>query len=464
MPGHTALLVVHGIGAQKPGDTIEKLARGLRLVDPGFTPRADATGISATVGGQPVRLYEVYWADLLMGDATRGTFLINELQSLSWFPLFNLRRGNYRSRSYSFLKLAWWCVALPIFNFFALFAYYGAGFFAQIFAGAEGKRVEGNLRRQMSEKFAGRGTTLTVVDRMLDEYAGDVVNYVNSAANAFYRDKDEKPVPPEIAQVFPKIMQRFHEQLLRADRDGCSTIQVIAHSLGTVVTWHALSGFGDDPQRADAAAIDAAKTKVTRVYTIGSPLEKIRFFWPRVAPTPAARGGMNFRWDNFVSHCDPVSGMLRTFDDWGPVNNHRLLGGGFIMGHVVYEHSAVFLGTLTEGVCGTCLPAPRSLKQRLWDALVLLGETLAAPAALTVVLAVGAGLFALVAMLIPYLLSWLVRWFVPAETWAPIVDTASLVLLSMMMLTFVVAPAIRASKAHAMYWVKDGRGSTDVAG
>ena len=142
MPGPTALLVVHGIGAQKPGDSIEKLAKGLRLADPGFVPHVDGTGVtSATVGGHPVRLYEVYWADLLMGDAVRGTFLINELQSLSWFPLFNLRRGNYRSRSYSVIKLAWWCVALPIFNFFALFAYYGAGFFAQIFAGDEGKKL-----------------------------------------------------------------------------------------------------------------------------------------------------------------------------------------------------------------------------------------------------------------------------------------------------------------------------------
>lgn len=437
MPGPTAILVVHGIGAQKPGDTVEKLARGLRLVDAGFTPGPDGT---ATVGGHPVRLYEVYWADLLMGDAVRGTFLINELQSLSWFPLFNLRRGNYRSRNYSLIKLAWWFVALPIFNFFALFAYYGAGMFAQIFSGTAGKEV---------------GSNLTVVDQNLDEYAGDVVNYVNSAANAFYRDKGEKPVPSEVAHVFPKIMERFHEQLLNAGRDGCDAIQVVAHSLGTVVAWHALSGFGDDPRRANAAAIDAARTRVTRVYTIGSPLEKIRFFWPRVTPAPAVHAGKSFRWDNFVSYFDPVSGTLRTFDDWGPVTNHYLLGGGFIMGHLVYEHSAVFLDALTEGVCGACLSLRRSLKQRLWDALVLLAETLVAPLALTIVLTVGAGLYLFGAMLIPYLLSWLVRWFVPAETWEPIVNTASRIMLGLMTLAFLVAPMIRAGKAHAMYWVKD---------
>src|SRR5439155_21973535 len=65
-------------------------------------------GVVATIGGQSVRLYEVYWADLLKGDLARGGFQIKELQSLSWFPWFNIRRGNYQPGSYSFLKLAWW--------------------------------------------------------------------------------------------------------------------------------------------------------------------------------------------------------------------------------------------------------------------------------------------------------------------------------------------------------------------
>jgi hypothetical protein len=117
----------------------------------------------------------------------------------------------------------------------------------------------------------------------------------------------------------------------------------------------------------------------------------------------------------------------------------------------------VFLGTLTEGVCGHSLPLPRTLKQRLWDALVLVGETLAAPAALAVVLAVGAGLFWIATRLVPFFVSWLVRWFVPAETWTPIVDTMSLIFLGMMTVTFLVAPAVRAGKAHAMYWVIDAR-------
>ena len=106
--GHTALLVVHGIGAQERGETLAKLTSGLRRVDRDSVSNDIHDGVVATIGGQSVRLYEVYWADLLKGDLARGGFQIKELQSLSWFPWFNIRRGNYQPGSYSFLKLAWW--------------------------------------------------------------------------------------------------------------------------------------------------------------------------------------------------------------------------------------------------------------------------------------------------------------------------------------------------------------------
>jgi hypothetical protein len=38
------------------------------------------------------------------------------------------------------------------------------------------------------------------------------------------------------------------------------------------------------------------------------------------------------------------------------------------------------------------------------------------------------------------------------ETYGPIVDTVSLVLLGMMLLTFAVAPRIRAGIVHRTYW------------
>jgi hypothetical protein len=440
MAGPTALLVVHGIGAQRPGETLDKLIAGLRLLEPGFTPTTTADGITASFGGQPIRLYEVYWADVLKDDVTHGTFLMMELQSLAWFPLFNMRRGNYLGARYSRLRVTWWSIALPLLNFFVLFGYYGVGLFAEIFVRAR-------------QKPAGRITRPEAIDRLLDEYAADVINYVNSSAQAFHRERDERMVPEDVRTAFPRITQRFRDQLIKAAADGCETIQIVAHSLGTVITYHALSEFGVDGSQPDTAAFRAALARVRRLYTIGSPLEKLRFFWPRLLPIVTSSADQApLQWDNFVSFFDPVSGPIKTFLNWGRVANHRLLGGGFFTGHVVYERSPVFLRALGEGLSGRPVTFKRGTASWLRDVLILGGETLAAPLGLGAVVAVGAALFTVAAMLVPYLLSWTVRWWMPAERWAPVIDTLSFVFLGLMTLTFLVAPATRASRAHSLYW------------
>jgi hypothetical protein len=446
--GHIALLVVHGVGAQERGETLGKLLKGLRRVDQDSVPTEIHDGVLATVCGQRVQFYEVYWADLLKGDITRGAFQMNEFQSLAWFPLFNRRRGNYRPGSYSFLKLAWWCVALPIMNFFVLFAHRGAGLFARIWSSTAGKRKEMDTVSTMWGP-----ATLTMVDEFLDEYVGDVFSYVNSAGNAFHLEKGRSACPPEREHVYTRIVQRFYDQLVKADADGCTTIQIVAHSLGTVVTYHALSGFRFEPDRRDDAEdIRAAIAKVRRVYTIGCPLEKIRFFWPRLAPSSAPFGNMKIHWENFASWFDPLAGTLRNFDDWGKVSNRRLLGGGFIRAHVVYEHSPVFLGALARGLCGHNVPFKAGLWERLRGWLLLIGETLLAPTALAVVLVVGAALFGIVVSIIPWILARTLPWFLPEETWMPIVVTALLINLGAVFLASLAAPVIRARKVHSLYW------------
>jgi hypothetical protein len=278
------------------------------------------------------------------------------------------------------------------------------------------------------------------------------LSYVKSAGSAFDREGKVKEVPPGRVRLFGDAMKCFYDQLVKASAaDGCTDIQIVAHSLGTVVTWHALSAFRFESDPATGAAINAAKAKVSRLYTIGCPLEKIRFFWPRLTPRAAA-AGLNFKWDNFVSFFDPVSGRVRTFDDWGPVRNHPLLGGGFITAHVVYERSPIFLGTLAEGLCGRTMPMQMGARQRLWDSVRLIGETLFTPVLLAAVLAIGAMLFTAVAFMLPWFGSWIARIFVGPETYGPIVDKISLVLLGMMLLTFAVAPRNRASKVHRSYW------------
>jgi hypothetical protein len=431
---------VHGIGAQDPGETLAKLATGLRRLDRAGVPTPLTDGVTASIGGREVRVYEVYWAELHKGTKAHGAFDMQEMQSLSWFPCFNWIRGCYRAARYSTLRLTWWSVVLPITNFFILFGYWGSAPVAELVMSLLGKAPTPERGRER------------VVDNALDEYAGDVLSYVNSAGAAFYREKKAAPVPAAREHLFADAMACFNDRLIAASAaEGCTDIQVVAHSLGTVVTWHALSGFRLEADPATTAAIDAARTKISRLYTIGCPLEKIRFFWPRITPRAAA-AGLHFQWDNFVSFFDPVSGRVRTFDDWGDVKNHALLGGGFISAHVVYESSPIFLGTLGEGLCGHPLSLDDGGRQGFRNTMRLIGETLLVPILLALVLGIGAALFVAVALLLPWLASWIARIFVGPETYGPIVDKVSLVLLGMMLLTFAVVPRNRASAVHRRYW------------
>lgn len=68
-----------------------------------------------------------------MGAVTRDAFRIQEMQSVTWFPLLNLLRRNYPKGTWSFLKLAW--CALPLVNFLMLFGYFGAGMIAEVIKG-----------------------------------------------------------------------------------------------------------------------------------------------------------------------------------------------------------------------------------------------------------------------------------------------------------------------------------------
>lgn len=461
--GTIGVLVVHGIGAQEPGETLGKLLAGLRRVAPEGLPAMPTDGAAATLCGQPVRFYEAYWADLLKGEVTRGSFVMKELQSLAWFPWFNLWRRNYDKGSYGFLTMVWRLATLPVMSALALLGYYGARFFAQIVSGLTSKerRLEGETFAERVGHAKARGTEATAVDRLLDEYVGDVVNYVNSAGDAFYRDKDEPPVPDTIRRVQGAIVARFHDQLLRARSDGCEAIHVVAHSLGTVVMYHALHGLGFAAAGTDAEAVRAAAARVQHLYTIGSPLEKIRFFWPRLRTSENLAGDRPIAWDNFVSWFDPVAGMLRRHDEWGGVRNHRLLGGGFVRGHVVYERSPVFLGVLTEGLCGQALPLRRDWRERLRDASMLLGETLLAPVGLALVVGMGAIIFGLTILLLPFLLSLPFRLFTAPETWGPIYDNASAIMAILFITAMSLAPMIRAGRMHKLFWtaseaVEDG--------
>jgi hypothetical protein len=451
-PGPVAILVVHGIGDQQRGETAHKLISGLTCTSSRGAPWQP--GATITVGDRDVRVYEVYWADILSGAMTRGAFQMNELQSLSWFPWFNFRGRLYEGENYPPWKLAWWCVSLPIFNFFALFAYYGCGLILQVIQnGGELPPRDGATLWQRVQAAADAGKP-TAIDMMLDEYLGDVFSYVNSAADAFHREPDEPPLSDSVRSSYAAVVERFYEQMLAAQSDGCSEIQVVAHSLGTVVAYHAISGLRFDAAgRTDAAAIREATARIRRLYTIGSPLEKIRFFWPALTPPLTAAAGVQPQWENFVSWFDPVAGALTRFGGWGTVVNHRLLGGGFLRGHVVYERSQVFLRALTRGLCGRELACERRLGDRCRDWLLLAGETLLTPVAAAIVLASGLALMLVTALLLPFLVSLVLRHFLPEPTWVRIENASAVVSVISMVFVFALVPYRRAREVHRRFWV-----------
>ena len=121
-----AVLVVHGIGAQCRYDTLRKLLNGVQREKRNYAPYEIQDGLLTEVFGQRVRFYEVYWADLHRGEAAFRSFNMDELQSLSWFPLLNYRSGNYRRGEYPLIVLWAWFLVLPIISIFSFSLHIGA--------------------------------------------------------------------------------------------------------------------------------------------------------------------------------------------------------------------------------------------------------------------------------------------------------------------------------------------------
>jgi hypothetical protein len=261
-----------------------------------------------------------------------------------------------------------------------------------------------------------------------------VLTYANSPASTFYRERNEPPATPGMQQAHENIMRRFDAVVAGARADGCDGLQIVAHSLGSVIAYHFL---------ARRPTVD-----VEHLYTIGSPLQKFDLFWPDIMHQTPQLPARSLAWDNFVSFFDPIAGTLRHFEHWGGVTNHRLLGGGFLRGHVVYQHSPVFLRWLSRGVCGMELPLRRTWVERVYDALLLLGETLVTPAILALVLGAGIALLTVSALLVPYLASLTVRWWLDPAYWMPIYEWTGLAFVVMFSLVFSLVPFLRASDAH----------------
>jgi len=297
----------------------------------------------AALGDRVVRVYEAYWADLLEGERVAGTFSRFELNSLAWFPWLNKRTRLY-PKPYTLRVLAWTIILTPIALFAAVLNFFISGIYYLF--------------------------TRSSLSALLDRTAGDVTNYAASIGRAVPSAK--------IEAVGGEVIGRFWAAYRKAEADGCNELHVVAHSLGTVIAYHALSSYGDECVNADATP---PPPRVRGLYTIGSPLEKIRFIWPtlireRPLGTRATAAAAGLIWHNFHDRLDLVSGRLCHAENWGLVKNHGLFGrGGLGRAHVIYQADPVFLRIVGERLFGAPSRASLSISRRIGLALISLGES-----------------------------------------------------------------------------------------
>jgi hypothetical protein len=293
-----ALIVIHGIGTQKPGDTLRQAVKGLLSVCPDAT-LADLAGVSIQPadidsrglqrvhlrqGALTIRLFEVYWADLLPDQSVEKTFDKFDFEETTWFPLFNWRAGLLPRDEYP-----GWLMALRTLELWLL-------------------QVTMSVALEILTAFK------SVQSTVLDRTAADVWHYAHSLGGEFAAGS-------WLTGVSEQILDRVHATWTEARSGG--PVHLMGHSLGSVVAYHSIT------RRLPAHAVG-------RLITVGSPLEKVRFLWAKLFP-PA--GEWTCDWTNYLTPSDPVSGSLKRFavDPRRPIRNVRLWGlGGYGQAHIGY--------------------------------------------------------------------------------------------------------------------------------
>ena len=401
--------MVHGIGRQKPGDQLIKFTESLQ----GAYPESEILSRSSErivlqIGNQKIHIYEAYWADKLSGEVVHYSFRREILLEIAWYPYFNRRTGLLDKDLYpSWLVTLWTLVLIPL-SLLLFLGHWGATFLILPITVLKErkKRTAQDLDQIKSEKTsistifrdirskADEGKEQaqnTILDRLMDEFIGDIFNYTASVGGTL------SPAHP-LYGVGPEIIDIFRNTAVCALSEGCSELQIISHSLGTIITHHGLTHYSDKESKNLDKLRQTDKNsgmQISRIYTIGSPLEKIRFFWPQlflsdpipptilhrkklIATTPSSSDQVRqFQWDNFYSPYDIISGRLKRFQSWTHINNHDMpYLGGMATAHVRYESNPKFLSIVGTGLTGITRNIPmgagRIIKQLLTASLEVL--------------------------------------------------------------------------------------------
>lgn len=248
-PRRVGLLVVHGIGEQDPGDTRDSVVAGLKIAYPNehFTlenqvgvKRGRATGPRVSDLTPEVRIYEVYWKDVLSGKSVAGSFKIELAQQLVWFPFLNWKYvANFAHDYPRSVALGWTAVLVPL-GAFLTAAYHALHYILQFFQGLFDKPRESDFLAKLAARHRRSGLLhkffaalrkdpddalkRNVFDTWLDDYFGDIFNYVSAAGQA-------NPWVPDAAQA---IYETFRTTLEEAIQDQCT--EIVACSPPTLAT------------------------------------------------------------------------------------------------------------------------------------------------------------------------------------------------------------------------------------
>jgi hypothetical protein len=334
------VVLVHGIGRQKLGESTARFVRALSHAYRTELPnRKEGNATVVELPGRSVRFYEACWSDVLTDEAVAGSFSAGQILELSWFPWLNLRAHLYEPPPR--LRVLTWTIVLAPAAIGLLVLWLVAVLAAACL------RVTGKL------------------SAMFDQVIADVLNYVNSAGHATDRDSP-------LCEVATRVEQRFDQALDQAASDGCTYVHVVAHSLGTVIAARRL--FGTQPLR--------TRGLVTRLYTIGSPVRRVRFLWPRLFEN--VRAAPQPEWINYWDRLDLISSRLRPEIRWCHVDDVALTGrAGLGHAHMAYVAHPRFVDRFADGVgavpppkhrqpAGTFILAASSLLESLFVLLMVL--------------------------------------------------------------------------------------------
>ena len=244
-----AVVVIHGIGEQRPMDTLRAFADAvLPDVEPGkekFWSKPDKLSdlfelrVLQSTSRNRTDFFEYYWAHHVKG--TRASHLISWGIELLWCPKKTVPRQ----------LLALWTLGWVLTTAFVAFAFVGMGSFAAPFRANSGAQP-------FSAYWLIGAAISAVIQFFVLQYVGDAARYLSpSPKNVAIRQK--------IRAEGVKLLRTLHER-------GYDRIVVVGHSLGSVIGYDIITTLWHEYHK-DLDKLAGADAELVRRFTDGEALQ-----------------------------------------------------------------------------------------------------------------------------------------------------------------------------------------------